>query len=397
MIKPHGSKKLNSLFVSDDEYRNQLEKEGLSLPSLILNSSAAANAVMLGAGYFNPLDGYMDLKDSLSVSKNLHMANGLFWPTPIVNLAKDINSLNGAERIALRDPNSKDHPIIALMDIENIELVTDEQIQTIAADTFGTVDINHPGVKTFCNLGNYLISGRIEVLNFSYFRNDYPDTFKTAQQIRDEIEYRGWKKIVAFQTRNPMHRAHEELCRMAMKRLGADGVIVHMLLGKLKKGDVPAAVRDACIRKMVDLYFPENSVMVNGYGFDMLYAGPREAILHAIFRQNMGATHLIIGRDHAGVGDFYGAFDAQEIFKKKVPSGSLNIEIFPADHTAYSKKLNKVVMMNEVDGHSKEDFITLSGTKVRQMLNSGIAPPPEFSRPEVSEILMNYYRSIEDA
>jgi sulfate adenylyltransferase len=166
-----------------------------------------------------------------------------------------------------------------------------------------------------------------------------------------------------------------------------------MLLGKLKKGDIPAPVRDACIRKMVELYFPENSVMVNGYGFDMLYAGPREAILHAIFRQNMGATHLIVGRDHAGVGDYYGAFDAQEIFDTRVPEGSLKIKIFPADHTAYSKKLSKVVMMNEVENHTKEDFIILSGTKVRQMLNEGIAPPPEFSRPEVAEILMKYYRT----
>jgi sulfate adenylyltransferase len=251
-------------------------------------------------------------------------------------------------------------------------------------------------VATFYSLGNYLVSGTIEVLNFSYFKNEFPDTFKTAQQIRDEIKDRGWKNIVAFQTRNPMHRAHEELCHMAMERLNADGVVVHMLLGKLKKGDIPAPVRDACIRKMVELYFPKNSVMVNGYGFDMLYAGPREAILHAIFRQNMGATHLIVGRDHAGVGNYYGAFDSQEIFDDRVPEGSLKIKIFPADHTAYSKKLSKVVMMNEVENHTKEDFIILSGTKVRQMLNEGIAPPPEFSRPEVAEILMNYYRTEEN-
>jgi sulfate adenylyltransferase len=396
VIKPHGSEKLNPLFVSDLSRNKELQEEGETLPSLILNSSAAANAVMLGAGYFNPLTGYMNLEETLSISKNLHMTNKLFWPIPIVNLTRDVSSLNGEKRIALKDPNNKDHPIIAIMDIENIEWVTDEQIQTIVSEVFGTIDTTHPGVATFYSLGNYLISGKIEVLNFSYFKNEFPDTFKTAQQIRDEIEDRGWKKVVAFQTRNPMHRAHEELCHMAMDRLNADGVVVHMLLGKLKKGDIPASVRDACIREMVELYFPENSVMVNGYGFDMLYAGPREAILHAIFRQNMGATHLIVGRDHAGVGDYYGAFDAQEIFNSKVPDGSLKIKIFPADHTAYSKKLNRVVMMNEVEDHTKEDFIILSGTKVRQMLNKGIAPPPEFSRPEVAEILMKYYRSEEN-
>ena len=189
-----------------------------------------------------------------------------------------------------------------------------------------------------------------------------------------------------------MHRAHEELCRMAMERLDADGVVIHMLLGKLKSGDIPADVRDNCIRKMVELYFPENSVMVTGYGFDMLYAGPREAVLHAVFRQNMGATHLIVGRDHAGVGDYYGAFDAQTIFNDQVPEGALEIEIFNADHTAFSKKLGRVVMMNEAEDHSKEDFILLSGTKVRQMLGEGIAPPPEFSRPEVAQILMDYYQ-----
>ena len=181
---------------------------------------------------------------------------------------------------------------------------------------------------------------------------------------------------------------------MAMDRLGADGVVVHMLLGKLKQGDIPASVRDACIRKMVDVYFPENTVMVNGYGFDMLFAGPREAVLHAVFRQNMGATHLIVGRDHAGVGDYYGPFDAQTIFDEQVPEGALEIEIFKADHTAYSKKLNKVVMMRETADHTPEDYVFLSGTKVREMLGNGIAPPPEFSRPEVAEILMNHYRSV---
>lgn len=169
-------------------------------------------------------------------------------------------------------------------------------------------------------------------------------------------------------------------------------VSYYMLLGKLKPGDIPASVRYNCIRKMVDLYFPENSVMVTGYGFDMLYAGPREAVLHAVFRQNMGATHLIVGRDHAGVGDYYRAFDAQTIFVDKVPGGALDIEIFDADHTAFSKKLGRVVMMNEAEDHAKDDFILLSGTKVCQMLGEGIAPPPEFSRPEVAQILMDYYQ-----
>ncbi len=391
MIKPHGSEHLNSLLV-DAAKKQQLLTEAESLPSLLLNSAAAANAVMLGAGYFNPLTGYMNLADALSVSQTLHTTDGLFWPVPVINLAKDVSAITGASRIALRDPNTAGNPVMAIMDVAAIEEVSDEQIQSMAADIFGTLDPEHPGVATFTKLGNQLISGNIQVLNLSYFQADFPDTFRTATEIRNEIAERGWNKVVAFQTRNPMHRAHEELCHMAMERLGADGIVVHMLLGKLKEGDIPASVRDDCIRKMVELYFPENTVMVTGYGFDMLYAGPREAVLHAVFRQNMGCTHLIVGRDHAGVGDYYGAFDAQTIFDEKVPAGSLEIEIFNADHTAFSTKLNRVVMMNEAEDHTKDDFILLSGTKVRQMLGDGIAPPPEFSRPEVAQILMDYYQ-----
>ena len=392
MIKPHGSEALNPLLVEDAQLQQQLLAEAETLPSLLLNSAAAANAVMLGAGYFNPLTGYMNLADALSVSETLHTEEGLFWPVPVLNLVEDVTGIEGASRIALRDPNTEGNPVMAIMDVAAIESVSDEQIQSMAQQIFGTVDSEHPGVATFTNLGRNVVSGDIQVLNLSYFQADFPDTFRTAVEIRNEIAERGWNKVVAFQTRNPMHRAHEELCHMAMERLQADGVVVHMLLGKLKKGDIPASVRDDCIRKMVELYFPENTVMVTGYGFDMLYAGPREAVLHAVFRQNMGCTHLIVGRDHAGVGDYYGAFDAQTIFDDKVPAGALDIEIFNADHTAFSKKLGRVVMMNEAEDHTKEDFILLSGTKVRQMLGEGIAPPPEFSRPEVAQILMDYYQ-----
>jgi len=395
LIKPHGSDSLNPRLVSSDRAQ-QLLAEAEFLPSLLLNSAAAANAVMLGAGYFNPLKGYMNLADALSVASQFHTEDGLFWPVPVINMVEDTSGIEGASRIALRDPNTEGNPIMAVMDVAAIESVTDEQVATMTQDIFGTTDPQHPGVATFTHLGRFVVSGDVEVLNLSYFQADFPDTFRTAVEIRDEIAERGWKKVVAFQTRNPMHRAHEELCHMAMERLDADGVVIHMLLGKLKPGDIPASVRDNCIRKMVDLYFPENSVMVTGYGFDMLYAGPREAVLHAVFRQNMGATHLIVGRDHAGVGDYYGAFDAQTIFNDKVPEDALEIEIFNADHTAFSKKLGRVVMMNEAEDHTRDDFILLSGTKVRQMLGEGIAPPPEFSRPEVAQILMDYYQIQND-
>lgn len=397
MIKPHGADTLMPLYVADDAERAALAKEAANLPAMTISSAAAANAVMLAAGYFTPLTGYMNLADSLSVAEKLHTADGLFWPVPIVNLVKDAGSVAVGQRIALKDPNVAGEPVLAVMNVEAVEQVSDQQIDTMVEQIFGTLDADHPGVAAFKSQGNVLLSGPIQVLNYSYFQSDFPDTYRTAVEIRDEMEQRGWEKAVAFQTRNPMHRAHEELCHMAIKELKADGCLVHMLLGKLKPGDIPADVRDAAIRKMVEVYFPENSVMVTGYGFDMLYAGPREAVLHAVFRQNCGCTHLIVGRDHAGVGDYYGAFDAQTIFDKQVPADALDIEIYRADHTAYSKKLNKVVMMKDAPDHDKEDFVLLSGTKVREMLGNGIAPPPEFSRPEVAQILMDYYQSLESA
>jgi sulfate adenylyltransferase len=393
MIKPHGSDTLNPLFVYDIDKHHELQKEAESLPSLLLNSAAAANAVMLGAGYFNPLPGYMNVADAVSVAEKLQTTSGLFWPVPIVNRTNDISAIKGAKRIALRDPNEEGHPVLAIQDVEAIEEITDEQLNFIMEKVYRTTDTEHAGVATFKPLGKYMISGPIQVLNFSYFQQDFPDTFRTAVEIRNEIAERGWNQVVAFQTRNPMHRAHEELCRMAHETLKTDGILIHMLLGKLKKGDIPAPVRDAAIRKMVEVYFPKNTVMITGYGFDMLYAGPREAVLHATFRQNAGCSHFIIGRDHAGVGDYYGKFDAQEIFDKEVPPGALQIQIFRADHTAYSKKLNKVVMMRDVPDHTKDDFIILSGTKVRGMLSEGKDLPPEFSRPEVAKILMEYYQS----
>ncbi|MEW8027213.1 MAG: sulfate adenylyltransferase [Candidatus Thiodiazotropha sp.] len=394
MINPVGSSELQPLFVYDPDTHHKLSHEAESLPSVVISSQAAGNAVMMGAGYFSPLKGYMTVADAMGAAEKMTLTDGSFFPAPVLCLLENTDAIGGAKRIALRDPNMEGNPVLAVMDIENIEEVSDEQMATMTDKVYRTDDSDHPGVAAFNGQGRVAISGPIQVLNFSYFQADFPDTFRTAVEIRNEIQERGWSKIVAFQTRNPMHLAHEELCHMAMDRLGCDGLVIHMLLGKLKPGDIPAPVRDAAIRKMVELYFPPNSAMVTGYGFDMLYAGPREAVLHAYFRQNMGATHFIIGRDHAGVGDYYGAFDAQTIFEDEVPAGALEIEIFKADHTAYSKKLNKVVMMCEAPDHSKEDFVLLSGTKVREMLGQGIAPPKEFSRPEVAQILMDYYQSI---
>jgi sulfate adenylyltransferase len=395
LVKPHGSDTLNPLYVADDAKRAELEKEAAGLPKLQICSQAAANAVMMGCGYFNPLTGFMNLQDSLAVAEGMKTTGGLFFPVPVVNVVQDASSIKDAKRIALLDPNVDGNPVIAIQDVESIEEASDDQMKMMSEKIFATTDMEHPGVKNFLSVGKTFVAGPIQVLNYSYFAAEFPETFRTATQIREMIEKNGWSKVVAFQTRNPMHRAHEALVKIAMDRVGADGAVIHMLLGKLKKGDIPADVRDAAIRKMVELYFEPNTAEITGYGYDMLYAGPREAVLHAVFRQNMGASHLIVGRDHAGVGSYYGPFDAQEIFHKEVPAGSLELQVFEADHTAFSKEVGEVIMMREApEGHKKESFVFLSGTKVREMLSAGQDLPPEFARPEVAKILMGYYQSL---
>ena len=394
LVCPHGSDSLNPLYIKDSKEKEEIVKKSQNLPKILLNSAAAANVVMLGAGYFTPLSGFMNKKDALNVAKNMLTESGLFWPIPILNLTTnlDANIKTGSE-VALLDPNIDGNPVIAIQKVTSIEELADDELAEITKNIFGTLDAEHPGVKNFMSLGKTIISGEIKVLNYSYFPKEFPETFATAQEIRDMLENANWQKVVAFQTRNPMHRAHEELCKMALDRLNADGVLIHMTLGKLKEGDIPGDIRDAAIRKMVELYFSKNTAMISGFGFDMLYAGPKEALLHATFRQNCGCSHLIVGRDHAGVGDYYEPFEAQEIFDCDVVKNSLKIQIFAADHTAFSKKLNKVIMMRDAKDHTKDDFVLLSGTKVREMLSEGIDLPAEFARKEVADILMRYYQS----
>ena len=398
MIKPHGAETLQPLYVSDDARRAELTKEAEQLPSVLISSGAAASAVMLASGYFTPLTGYMNIDAAISVATDMKLPNGLFWPVPVMNIVPSeqlTDAVRTADRIALRDPNVDGNPPLAIMKVSAIETLSADQKQTLIKKTFGTTDPEHPGVPAFANVGDNVLSGPIQVLNYSYFREDFPDTFRTAVEIREDIAARGWNTVVAFQTRNPMHRAHEGLCKIAQEAVNADGILIHMLLGKLKPGDIPAAVRDACIRTMVEHYFPENTVSITGYGFDMLYAGPREALLHAVFRQNCGATHFIVGRDHAGAGDYYGAFDAQEIFDT-IPENALEIGIFRGDFTVWSKKRNEIVMMKD-SAHDADDYFSISGTKMREMLAAGEPPPPEIARPEVAQILMEYYQTEANA
>ena len=388
LIKPYGSDELLTPFKEIGVNLADVEQ----MPKFLLNDAGIANVVMLGSGYFNPLQGFMNKTEALSVCDEFRTLNGLFWPIPVLNITREMPDFKIGEKVALLDSSQDHNPCIAIMNISDVEFLSDQDLNYFCMRIFGTNDCNHPGVNKFKKLGNYLVSGSIEVSQLSTFPMDHPDTFRTASQLREIITDLGWRKIVAFQTRNPMHRAHEEVCRIACERINADGLIIHMLLGKLKEGDIPAKTRDECIRTMVASYFHDLPVLISGYGFDMLYAGPREALLHAIVRQNLGATHLIIGRDHAGIGNFYGEFEAQEIFDEWHDVSELQIQIFKADHAAYSKKLEKVVMLNEVDNHKAVDFVTLSGTKLRELLANGQLPPAEVVRPEVAEILIDFYK-----
>ena len=397
LIKPHGSDELNPLFVYDTAENEALQKEAEGLTSIVVSSATAANAVMMGAGYFNPLTGYMNKADALSVAADMKTTSGLFWPTPVLNLVKDAGSIKAGDRIALKDPNVEGNPVLAVMDVEAVEEFSDEDMAMMSEKVYApSPDEAHPGVEAFNAQGKVCLSGPIKVLNFSYFQDEFPDTFRTAVEIRNEIAEHGWKKIVAFQTRNPMHLAHEELCHMAMDRLGCDGLVIHMLLGKLKPGDIPAPVRDAAIRKMVELYFPNQTVQwlpvtvlicfmpVHAKVYCTLYSVRTWAQLTSSLVVTMQV--LVITTVHSML--------KLSLIMKFLPD-ALEIEIFKADHTAYSKKLDKVVMMCEAPDHKKEDFVLLSGTKVREMLGKGIAPPKEFSRPEVADILISYYQSIE--
>jgi len=248
MIKPIGSDELQPRFVYDAAEHEKLNKEAESLPSVVISSQAAGNAVMMGGGYFSPLKGFMNIADAMGAAEKMTLTDGSFFPVPVMCLLENADAIGDAKRIALRDPNVDGNPVLAIMDVEAIEQVSDAQMKTMTDKVYRTDDNEHPGVAAFNSQGQTAVSGPIQVLNFSYFQTEFPDTFRTAVEIRNEISEHGWKKVVAFQTRNPMHLAHEELCHMAMDRLGCDGLVIHMLLGKLKPGDIPAPVRDASIR-----------------------------------------------------------------------------------------------------------------------------------------------------
>lgn len=383
LVNPHGGGPLKPLLLQGDALKAE-QARAKSLPQIKVSSREAGDIIMLGIGGFTPLDGFMTKADWQGVCDGMKMASGLFWPIP-VTLSTDDESVKAGSDVALID--SQTGETLATMKVTE-KYAIDKAHECM--QVYKTTDAAHPGVKMVMEQGKYNLAGSIKVLTTGGFKEKYGEQFMTPAETRALFDKMGWKRIAAFQTRNPMHRSHEYLAKIAIETM--DGVLVHSLLGNLKPGDIPAEVRSEAIDVLVKNYFAPNTVIQAGYPLDMRYAGPREALLHALFRQNYGCSHLIVGRDHAGVGDYYGPFDAQHIFEE-IPKGSLETVNMNIDWTFWCNKCGGMASQRTCP-HTKDDRILLSGTKVRSMLSEGQDLPVEFSRPEVAAVLKKYYQGL---
>ena len=385
LVPPHGSNILNTLALSGDRLNTEVDNAN-SLPTITCSSREAGDIIMLGIGGFTPLDGFMNKADWQGVCDSMTMSNGLFWPIPITLSTDDEDIIEGDE-IAIVSP--KNNKIIATMKVsEKYTIVKEHECNKV----YKTTDLEHPGVVMVMSQGKYNLAGPVKVLSDGGFPGQYGDLYMTPMQTRSYFEEKGWKTIAAFQTRNPMHRSHEYLAKVAVEI--CDGIMIHSVLGSLKPGDIPADVRSEAIAKLIENYFVDNTVLQSGYPLDMRYAGPREALLHALFRQNYGCTHLIVGRDHAGVDDYYGPFDAHNIFDE-IAEDALITKALKIDWTFWCHKCGGIASMKTCP-HTADDRVLLSGTKVRKMLSDGEDLPDTFSRPEVAKVLQAYYADIKD-
>lgn len=387
LVKPHGKlKKLMPLLLTGSALEKE-RKKAKTLKQLRISSRETADLVMMGIGAFTPLKGFMGKKDWKGVCDKYRMADGTFWPIPVTLSASTefANSLKKNEDITLVDDESNE--IMATMKVvEKYQIDKAHECKTV----FRTTDMEHPGVKKVMSQPDVNLAGPVKVLSEAHFPETFKGIYMRPVETRRLFEEKGWSKVAAFQTRNPMHRSHEYLSKIAIETM--DGVLIHQILGKLKEGDIPADVRARAIDTLTEKYFVKDSAIQSGYPMEMRYAGPREALLHAVFRQNFGCSHLIVGRDHAGVGDYYGPFDAQKIFDE-IPKGALETQPLKIDHTFYCFKCDGMASMRTCP-HSKEDRLMLSGTKLRKMLSEGEDVPDHFSRPEVLAILKEYYAGL---
>jgi sulfate adenylyltransferase len=364
------------------------EKErARTLPGVRITSREKGDLVMLGIGGFTPLEGFMTHADWQGVCDGYRTAAGLFWPIPIT-LSTDTATAAGfhtGTEIALLDPEDGE-PLATMRVTEKYAINKAHECATV----FRTTSLEHPGVKMVMAQGEVNVAGPVKVLSDGGFKAKYGTLFMTPAETRAQFERLGWSRVAAFQTRNPMQRAHEYLVKVAIDV--CDGVLVHSLLGALKPGDIPAEVRTRAIAVLIEKYFRPGTVVQAGYPLDMRYAGPREALLHALFRQNYGCSHFIVGRDHAGVGKYYGPFDAHRIFDE-LPPGSLETRPLKMDVTFWCYRCHGMASGRSCP-HGPEDQLQVSGTQLRKWLEEGAEVPVEFSRPEVLEILRAHYSSL---
>ncbi len=385
LVKPHGSDTLKPLLLEGDAL-SQAKAHAATLPQVTLSSRERGDLIMFGIGGFTPLEGFMGQADWQGVCDTMTMANGLFWPIPITlsTDAATADSLNIGDEVALVDADGE---IMGAMTLsEKYTIDKQHECETV----FKTADLEHPGVKMVMEQGDVNLAGPVQVFSQGEFPEKYKGIYMTPAETRALFESKGWKTVAAFQTRNPMHRSHEHLAKIAIEI--CDGVLVHSLLGQLKPGDIPAEVRQDAIGTLIDKYFVKNTVVQSGYPLDMRYAGPREALLHALFRQNYGCSHLIVGRDHAGVGDYYGPFDAHHIFDQ-IAANALLTQPLKIDWTFWCHKCGTMASMRTCP-HEAADRVLVSGTKLRKALSEGEQVADGFSRPEVLEILRAYYASL---
>jgi sulfate adenylyltransferase len=386
LVAPHGGAKLRPLLASGAALSGG-QKRALSLPKVAVSSREKGDLIMLGIGGFTPLDGFMTQADWRRVCDEMKTASGLFWPIPItLSTSKEIaDGIKPGGEIALMDGETG--ALLATMTVrEKYSIDKAHECRSV----FRTTDVEHPGVKMVMEQGQVNLAGPVTVLSQGDFPERYGALYMTPQETRAVFEARGWRTIAAFQTRNPMHRSHEYLAKIAIEI--CDGVLVHSLLGNLKAGDIPADVRTRVIAALIEKYFRPGTVVQAGYPLDMRYAGPREALLHALFRQNYGCSHLIVGRDHAGVGAYYGPFDAHRIFDE-IPLAALEIRPLKIDVAFWCYRCGGMAS-GRTCPHGDKDRLQVSGTQLRKWLSEESVVPPEFSRPEVLEILRAYYAGL---
>jgi sulfate adenylyltransferase len=383
-IDPHGGK-LNVRLVSSDRAA-QLTKEAASLPRINLTPKQSCDLELLGNGGYSPLDGFMGERDFRSVCQSMTLADGNVWSIPVLLSVDTAAAPKAGSRVALHAPNGVLQGVMTVNEV----FAHDKKLEI--PNVFRTEDAAHPGVAQVMAEGDACLGGPVDVLTLCVDPNG-PEAFMsqrlTPAQTRAAFAERGWKTIVAFQTRNPIHRAHEYVCKCAQEI--CDGLLIHPLVGETKKGDIPADVRMVAIDALVSKYFSPAATMVSVLPAAMRYAGPREAIHHAVMRKNYGVTHFIVGRDHAGVGNYYGTYDAQKIFDQ-IDLKNLGLTILKFEHTGYSKSYGGMVSQKsypKIEG----DIVNLSGTAVREMLARGERPPVEFTRPEVADVLIKWARS----